>query len=54
MASTRGQKELRTDYPFEEGLTARTQSQVGRQSRLIAEGIEGIKTTVLHKDRELM
>ena len=54
MASTRGQKELRTDYPFEEGLTARTQSQVGRQSRLIAEGIEGIKTTVLRKDKELM
>ena len=54
MASTRGQKELRTDYPFEEGLTARTQKQEGRQSRLEAEGIEGIKTTVLKKDKELM
>ena len=54
MASTRGQKELRTDYPFEDGLTARTQSQTGRQSRLIAEGIEGIKTIVLNKDKDLM
>ena len=54
MASTRGQKDLRTDYPFEQGLTARTQSQVGRQSRLIPQGIDGIKTIVLHKDRELM
>ena len=54
MASTRGQKELRTDFPVEEGLTARTQKQEGRQSRLIAEGIEGIKTIVLDKDRELM
>ena len=54
MANTRGQKELRTDYPFEEGLTARTQSQVGRQSRLEAVGIDGIKTIVLSKDRELM
>ena len=44
MANTRGQKELRTDYPQEEGLTARTQKQEGRQSRLIAEGIEGIKS----------
>ena len=54
MANTRGEKELRTDYPFEQGLTARTQSQEGRQSRLEPEGIEGIKTTVLHKDKELM
>lgn len=54
MANTRGEKELRTDWPFEEGLTARTQKQEGRQSRLIAEGIDGITTRVLHKDRELM
>ena len=54
MANTRGEKELRTDWPFEEGLTARTQKQEGRQSRLIAEGINGITTTVLSKDRELM
>ena len=54
MANTRGQKELRTDWPFEKGLTARTQSQTGRQSRLIPEGIAGIKTIVLNKDRVLM
>lgn len=54
MANTRGEKELRTDWPFEEGLTARTQSQTGRQMRLTPEGIDGIKTTVLSKDRELM
>ena len=54
MANTRGEKELRTDWPFEDGLTARTESQTGRQSRLIADGIEGIKTTVLRKDKKLM
>ena len=54
MANTRGEKELRTDWPFEEGLTARTQKQEGRQSRLEPEGIDGIKTIVLSKDKELM
>ena len=54
MANTRGEKELRTDWPHEEGLTARTQKQEGRQSRLIAQGLEGIRTRVLSKDKELL
>lgn len=54
MANTRGEKELRTDWPFEEGLTARTESQTGRQMNLLPEGINGIKTIVLSKDKELM
>ena len=54
MANTIGEKELRTDWPNEEGLTARTQKQTGRQMNLIPEGINGIKTVVLERDRELM
>ena len=46
MASTRGEKELRTDWDEFEN--------VGKQVRLLPEGIEGIKTIVLSKDKELM
>ena len=37
MANTIGEKELKTDWPVEEGLTAETQKQEGRQSNLVAE-----------------
>ena len=37
MANTIGEKELKTNWPIEEGLTARTQKQTGRQMRLIPE-----------------
>ena len=30
-----GEKELKTDWPVEEGLTARTQKQEGRTSNLV-------------------
>ncbi len=46
MASTRGEKELRTDWDEFENI--------GKQTRLIAEGIEGVQSTVLTKDKELM
>jgi hypothetical protein len=36
-AATSGEKELKTKYPIEEGLTAGTQKQEGRQINLIAE-----------------
>ena len=35
MANTTGEKELKTDWPIEEGLTAKTQKQTGRQSNLV-------------------
>ena len=54
MASTIGEKELRTNWPNEEGLIARTQTQTGREMNLLPEGILGIKTTVLCRDKELM
>ena len=54
MASTAGEKELRTKWPNEKGLTARTQTQTGRQINLLPEGILGVKTTVLKKERELI
>lgn len=54
MANTIGEKELRTNWPNEEGLTARTQKQTGRQMNLLPEGLNGIKTTILERDRELM
>ncbi len=50
MASTAGEKELRTDWPNEKGLTARTQTQTGRQINLTPE----ISSKVLSKDRELI
>ncbi len=37
MANTKGEKELRTEWPVEKGLTARTQKQTGRVMNLIAE-----------------
>ena len=37
MANTVGEKELKTDWPIEEGLTARTQKQTGRTMNLIYE-----------------
>ena len=37
-AATPGEKELRTKWPVEEGLTAGTTKQTGRVMNLIAEG----------------
>jgi len=37
MASTHNEKELRTDWPFEEGLEAETTSQTGRVMNLVPE-----------------
>ena len=54
MASTAGEKELRTKWPNEKGLTAKTQTQTGRQINLTPQGILGVKTIVLEKDRELL
>ena len=36
-AATPGEKELKTDWPIEEGLTAGTQKQTGRVMNLIPE-----------------
>jgi len=54
MTNTIGEKELKTDWPIEEGLTAKTQTQTGRKTDLIAQGKLGIKTIVLQRDKELM
>ena len=54
MASTAGEKELKTKWPNEKGLTAKTQTQTGRQINLTPQGILGVKTIVLEKDRELL
>lgn len=37
MANTLGEKELKTDWPIEEGLTAGTTKQTGRKTSLEAE-----------------
>ena len=36
-AATSGEKEIRTDYPVEEGLTAGTTKQEGTQTNLVPE-----------------
>lgn len=46
----RGQKELRTDWPVEEGLTAETQTQTGRITNLQVQEA----TKVLTRTRELL
>jgi len=50
--ATAGEKEIKTDWPIEEGLTAETQKQEGRQSSLIAEGLNGLKSSVPNRERE--
>lgn len=35
MANVTGEKELKKDWPVEEGLTAKTQKQTGRISNLV-------------------
>ena len=52
--ATAGDKELKTNWPIEKGLIARTTSQTGNVENLIPEGLHGVKTTVLQKDRELI
>ena len=37
MANTTGEKELKTDWPHETGLTAETTKQEGRQTNLVPE-----------------
>jgi hypothetical protein len=37
MAGTKGTKEIRSSYPFTDGLTAKTTSQEGHADRLIPE-----------------
>jgi len=46
-AATHNEKELKTEYPVEEGLTAGTQKQTGRTMNLVPE--EG--SLVPQKDR---
>ena len=50
MASTSGEKELKTNWPIEEGLTARTQKQTGRQMILIPQEA----SLVSEKDKVLL
>ena len=35
--ATKGEKEIKTDWPIEEGLTAGTQKQTGRITNLVPE-----------------
>ena len=54
LMATAGEKEIKTNWPIEKGLTARTQKQTGRTENLVPEGLNGVKTTVLQKDRALL
>jgi len=54
MANTIGEKELKTDWPITEGLIAESTKQTGRQTNLTPQGLNGVKTTVLQRDRELI
>jgi len=37
MANTRGEKELKTNWPIEDGLTAATTKQTGHRESLVAQ-----------------
>ena len=50
MASTIGEKELKTDWPVEEGLIARTTKQTGRITNLVVE----VASLVPQKQKELL
>jgi len=54
MANTISEKELKTDWPIEEGLIAKTTKQTGRKMNLQPQGLNELKTTVLERDRKLM
>jgi hypothetical protein len=51
MANTKGEKELKTSWPIDKGLTARTQKQTGRTTNLIPQGLLGVKSIVLQRNR---
>ena len=41
-----GRKELKTKWPHEKGLTAKTQKQTGRIMNLVPVGKFGVKSTI--------
>ena len=52
MSNTIGEKELKTNWPITEGLIAGTTKQTGRTMNLQPEGLNGVKTIVLERERE--
>ena len=47
MANTIGEKELKTNWPVEKGLTAGTQRQAGRVTNLVIQ-----EATLVHPDEK--
>lgn len=45
-AATHNEKEVKTRYPVEEGLTAGTQKQTGRVTNMIPQGLNGVVSRV--------
>ena len=50
----KGEKEIKTKWPIEKGLIAGTTKQTGRQINLTPQGLNGVKTLILERDRELI
>jgi len=48
--ATIGEKEIKTDWPVEEGLIAGTTKQVGERF-LVPEGINGVTSIVENKEK---
>lgn len=51
MANTIGEKELKIDWPVEEGLTAGTTKQTGRVMNLQPQGLNGVKSIVSEREK---
>lgn len=50
----KGTKAIATNYPIEKGLVGGTTKQTGRQMNLLPQGLLGVKTIVLQRDKELI
>ena len=51
MADTFSQAEVKTRYPVTSGIIAGTTKQEGRSSRLVPEGLHGVKSIVPNRTR---
>jgi hypothetical protein len=51
MADTHNEAEVKTNYPVEDGIIARTTTQQGHKMQLEAQGINGVKSIVREIDK---
>jgi len=50
-SATHNEKEIKTDWPVTDGITAGTTTQQGHKMQLKAKGINGVKSTIRNIER---